>query len=204
VSDGAARRTGRLLLLRHAPTAWNEAGRLQGRSDQPLSPAGQALAASWRLPAFAAGWPVLSSPLLRARQTAEAMGLLPRPEPTLIEMDWGRWEGRTLAEIAAAEGPALAANEALGLDFQPPGGESPRAVMARLAPWLRGVARQELVAVAHKGVLRALLALATGWDFRGQPPARPGSGQALLFALDAAGRPSLRPPPLDLAPGRAP
>lgn len=204
MSDAQADTTGRLLLLRHAPTAWNAAGRLQGLSDQPLSPAGLAQAATWRLPGFAAGWPALCSPLRRARQTAEAMGLRPTTEPALIEMDWGRWEGLTLAEIAAAEGPAFAANEALGLDFQPPGGESPRAVMARLAPWLRSVARRELVVVAHKGVLRALLALATGWAFLGKPPARPRHGQALLFALDAAGRPSLRPPTLDLAADPAP
>ena len=184
----------RLLLLRHAPTAWNVAGRLQGRSDQPLSPAGRALAATWRLPAFAAAWPVVSSPLRRARDTALAMGLAPTIEPALIEMDWGDWEGRRLAEIAAEDAVALAANEARGLDFEPPGGESPRAVMARLAPWLRGVAGQDLVAIAHKGVLRALLALATGWAFLGRPPARPRSGQALLFSLDSDGRPSLQPP----------
>lgn len=204
MSASGAEITGRLLLLRHAPTAWNAAGRLQGRSDQPLSAEGRALAATWRLPGFASGWNSVCSPLLRARQTAEAMGLAPTSEAALIEMDWGRWEGLTLAEVAAAEGAAFAANEARGLDFQPPGGESPRAVMARLSPWLRDVARQDLVAVAHKGVLRALLGLATGWAFLGKAPAKARAGQALLFALDAAGRPRLEPPPVELAADRVP
>lgn len=191
----------RLLALRHAPTAWNAAGRLQGRSDQPLSEAGRALARGWRLPDWAAAWPVLASPLRRTRETAEAMGLTPRAEPALLEMDWGAWEGRTLADLAAELGPALAANEARGLDFRPAGGESPRAVMARLEPWLaaRGAEGRDLVAVSHKGVLRALLALATGWDFQGKPPARLRAGQALLFTLGRDGRLTFAPPPLSLA-----
>lgn len=172
----------RLLALRHAPTAWNAEGRFQGRSDQPLSAEGLALAATWRLPDDARDWPVLASPLLRARQTAEAMGLSARVEPALIEMDWGAWEGRTHAELAAEDAAGLAASEARGLDFQPPGGESPRQVMARLAPWL-AAGGPPRVLVTHKGVLRALLALATGWDFQGKPPAKIASGQALLLAL---------------------
>lgn len=187
----------RLLALRHAATAWNEVGRYQGRSDQPLSAAGRAAAAAWHLPAFARDWPVAASPLARARETAAAMGLAATPEPALIEMDWGRWEGRTLEEIAVEEGVGLAANEARGLDFQPPGGESPRQVMARLRPWLAGLAGDQ-VAVAHKGVLRALLALATGWNFLGKPPVKLAAGRALLFSLDTAGRPSLILPTLSL------
>ena len=38
-------------ILRHAPTGWNAEGRLQGSTDIPLSPAGEAAARSWRLPA---------------------------------------------------------------------------------------------------------------------------------------------------------
>ncbi len=194
----------RLLLLRHAPTAWNALGRYQGRSDQPLSTAGQATAAAWRLPGLARDWPVLTSPLQRARQTAAAMGLAASVEPALIEMDWGQWEGRTLEEIAVEEAAGLAANEARGLDFQPPGGESPRQVMARLRPWLAGLAGQgDRVGVTHKGVLRALLALATGWNFRGKPPLRLLPGRAQLFRLDGAGRPSLLLPTLALQTGEA-
>src|SRR5690606_38605102 len=118
-----------LLMLRHGPTAWNEAGRIQGRSDPPLSAAGRAAVAAWTLPPEAAGARWLSSPLGRARETA---AILHRGsvavEPRLIETDWGEWEGRTLPALRAALGEAMAANEARGLDFRPPGGESPRDV----------------------------------------------------------------------------
>ncbi len=185
----------RLIALRHAATAWNESGRLQGRSDPPLSVEGAAAAARWRLPPVeadaAAGdaWQVYCSPLLRARQTAAAMGLAPRAAPALIEMSWGRWEGESLAALRQRLGPALAANEARGLDFQPAGGESPRQVMERLRPFLAalGGAGRPAAAVTHKGVLRALIALATGWDFLGRAPARLTAGRALLFRLGGDG-----------------
>ena len=63
-----------LLLIRHGPTAWNRAGRLQGRSDQPLDPDGRREVASWVLPeAFASGhW--VTSPLARARETVALLG----------------------------------------------------------------------------------------------------------------------------------
>jgi len=171
-----------LLALRHAATDGNEAGLFQGRADRSLSPAGRSAAASWRLPAFAQAWPAVASPLRRARETAAAMGLAAAVEPALIEMDWGAWEGR--ARAALAEDPAFLAAERLGLDLLPPGGESPRQVAARLEPWLAGL-EQDLVAVTHKGVLRALLHLATGWDFQGKPPAKARAGIALLFAREA-------------------
>lgn len=175
------RGTLRLIALRHAPTPWNEAGRVQGHSDIALSPAGRALAGTWRLPAFAMGWPVAASPLIRTQETAAAMGLTATTAPALIEMSWGAWEGFTLAELA--ERPGFAENQARGLDFRPEQGESPREVMARLEPFLRDLAGDS-VAVTHKGVLRALLALATGWDFLGRPPAKLRRGEALLFRLD--------------------
>jgi len=191
----------RLLALRHAPTDWNGERLLQGRHDLPLSAAGRDAATAWRLPAFARGWPCFVSPLARARQTAAAMGLAAEVEPALIEMDWGQWVGRRLEALRDELGDALARNEAQGLDFRPAGGESPREVMARLQPWLalRGAAGRDCVAITHKGVLRALLALATGWPLLGRPPARLASGRALLFALAADGTPTLQDAALELA-----
>ncbi len=189
-----------LLALRHAPTAWNAEGRFQGRSDQPLSAEGLALAAGWRLPDQARDWPVLTSPLLRARQTALAMGLAATPDPALIEMDWGAWEGRTYEELAGEDATGLVANEARGLDFMPPDGESPRQVMERLTPWLAAAGRGPRVLVTHKGVLRALLALATGWNFQGKPPAKIRSGRALLFGLAPDGGLALLDSQVMLAP----
>lgn len=158
-------------ILRHAPTAWNAEGRLQGLTDTSLSREGEETARRWRLPPPAADWKRVSSPLLRARQTAELL----RPampvgvESGLREMSFGAWEGCTLKELRATGGRAFAAAEAAGLDFQPPGGESPRTVMARIGGWASAL-REPVVAVSHKAAIRALLALATGWDMLGRPP----------------------------------
>ncbi|HEV2677718.1 MAG TPA: histidine phosphatase family protein [Aliidongia sp.] len=183
----------RFAVMRHAPTEWNDSRRLQGRSDPPLSAAGRTLAAQWRLPDAVAGFHWLASPLRRAIETAEVLAIRPTVEPMLIEMAWGRWEGRTLADLRAADPPGMAAAEAAGLDLQPPDGESPRAVQHRLRPLLVRLAAEgrPTGAVTHKGVLRALLALATGWDMRDKAPVTLRPATIHLFELDAAGSPHL-------------
>jgi broad specificity phosphatase PhoE len=182
-----------LAVLRHGPTGWNASRRLQGRSDIPLGPAGRAAVAAWRLPPVLAGCAWLTSPLQRAVATAEALGVAARHEARLIEMAWGDWEGLTLAELAAMPDAALAEREAAGLDFQPPGGESPRQVQQRLKPLLGEIARggTPVGAVTHKGVIRALFALASGWDMLGKAPARLDWQSAHLFRLNAGGRPAV-------------
>lgn len=164
-----------VLLVRHGPTEWNESGRIQGRADVELSPRGRAQVARWRLPAAWAEARVLSSPLRRARETAALLtGRSPTIDDRLIEMDWGRFQGRRLADLRAEVPGRMAANEARGLDFRPPGGESPRDVCARLQMVLTELAAdpRPVIAVCHKGVIRAALVLATGWDMQGRPPVR--------------------------------
>lgn len=179
----------RLALLRHAPTAWNEAGRLQGHTDVALSEAGRAGLQGRRPPHELAGFRWLASPLLRACETALLLGVAAEPEPALIEMDYGDWEGRTLAEVRAEDPDGAAANEARGLDFRPPGGESPRDVQARLVSLGQRLQAdgRDTAAVTHKGVIRAALALATGWDMTGKPPRRLDWSATHLFLLDPAG-----------------
>jgi probable phosphoglycerate mutase len=191
-----------LLLIRHGATAWNASGRLQGRADIGLSAAGRAEVESWRLPAAFAGARWLTSPLRRARETAALLiGHPVTVEPRLIEMDWGAWEGRRGADLRAAAPAELAASEGRGLDFRPPGGESPREVCARLQLLAAELALDPtpVVAVCHKGVIRAALALATGWDMRARPPLRLARDRALALAIEADGRLELLAPPLDLA-----
>jgi broad specificity phosphatase PhoE len=183
----------RIALIRHGRTAWNEQGRMQGRADLPLSPAGRAEVAGWRLPDDWAGARWLSSPLKRATETAALLTGRPAAiEPRLIEMDWGAWEGRTLAELRAAGPAAMAANEARGLDFRPDGGESPREVRARLEGLFIELAAEpglhDIVCVTHKGVIRAALSLATGWDMTSRPPLRLAGSAALVLRCEAAGR----------------
>jgi probable phosphoglycerate mutase len=163
-------------ILRHAPTAWNAERRLQGLTDTLLNTNGEAEARRWRLPPPADGWQRMCSPLQRARRTAE---LLQPSAPVTVdsslrEMSFGAWEGHTIAELRRNVGEAFIAAERKGLDFQPPGGESPRATMRRIGRWAAGVAESEqpVVAISHKATIRALLALATGWDMTGRPPDR--------------------------------
>lgn len=184
-----------LIVLRHGATTWNDTARLQGRADPPLSDAGRrdlgrlVLPPTWRL------LPCWVSPLRRARETAVALGW-PDPivVPELVEMDWGRFEGRRLVELRAELGDAFARNEARGLDFRPPDGESPRDVAKRLRRWLDGLRSidSEAVVVTHKGVRRALLVLATGWDMLGRAPVKLRDHDALRLHLDADGRLTVR------------
>jgi probable phosphoglycerate mutase len=189
-----------LLLLRHGATAWNELGRIQGRHDEPLSPAGRAGLAGCRVPAPWRDGEWVTSPLRRAAQTAALLGA-PRVScaAALTEMDWGEWEGCTLGELRRRDSEGMRRNEARGLDFRPPAGESPRDVCARLAAWVRELdaAGPALVAVTHKGVIRAALSLATGWDLsedypqrlrweRGHAFARAADGGLALVALNVA------------------
>ena len=185
-------------ILRHAATAWNEQGRLQGMTDTPLSSAGSAAARSWRLPTPVDRWRRMSSPLCRARQTAELM----RPaaaiavDSRLREMSFGLWEGRTLAELRAEGGDTFAAAERLGLDFHPPGGESPRMTMSRIGDWAADVAAagEPVFAVSHKAAIRALLSLATGWDMTGRPPIRLDWRCLHFFTADRDGKVILERP----------
>lgn len=192
----------RLALIRHGPTGWNAGKRLQGRADIPLSDAGRAALAGRRVPPELAGFRWLTSPLARAAETARLLGVTAAVEPALIEMDYGTWEGRTLAAIRAEDPDGAAADEARGLDFRPPGGESPRDVQGRLCELaVRLLADgRDTAAVTHKGVIRAALALATGWPMTGKPPSRLDWTAAHLFLVDAAGHWSLLRADISLEP----
>ena len=162
--------------LRHGPTLWNETRRLQGMTDVPLSDAGRVLVAGWILPPAVAGWRWQCSPLSRAVETARLLrgdgGT--EPEPALREMSFGAWEGYRLDELRQRFGAGMRGNEARGIDLVPPGGESPRQVMDRLRPWLEalGTGGKDTVAVSHKGVIRVVLAMATGWDMKDRQPVK--------------------------------
>jgi broad specificity phosphatase PhoE len=178
-----------IALIRHGPTEWTDAKRLQGRTDIPLSAAGREFVETWQLPEQwrSARW--TSSPLVRAVETARVLsGRTPDIDRRLIEMDWGEWEGRRLADLRAELGEAMAANEAAGVDFRPPGGESPREVQSRLRDWLTDVVEigEPMVAVAHHGVVRALFSMATGWNMVGNPPQKFRWGAIQYFSIGPA------------------
>ena len=156
--------------VRHGQTAHNRDGRLQGRVDLALSELGvqQAdLVASRFAGATIAS--VVSSPLRRARDTAAAIAAVVGCEADiddrLLELDYGEWDGRPLAEIPGERWAAWIADPS----FAPPGGESLVSVTARVESFCRDHAeadRAQTIAVSHVSPIKAAVAWALGVDER--------------------------------------
>ncbi|WP_298974264.1 histidine phosphatase family protein [uncultured Roseobacter sp.] len=160
----------RLALIRHGHTAWNRQGRIQGRTDVPLDAEAEAQLASLALPDDWRAAMLWSSPLQRATRTATLLaGRPPKTAPALTEMDWGDWEGQEGAVLRADPSSGYRDIEDWGWDFRPPKGETPAELRARLLPWAQDL-REDAVAVCHIGIMRVLMAHATGWDFKGPAP----------------------------------
>jgi probable phosphoglycerate mutase len=148
---------GQLWLVRHGETEWSASGQHTGRTDVPLTPAGQRQAAA--LGRFLAKRPfalVLSSPLGRARETCRLAGYAEAAVVTgdLREWDYGDYEGRKTVDIRKEvpgwtiwSGPV-------------PGGETIEQVAGRTRRVIdRAVAAGGDVALfAHGHVLRVLAA----------------------------------------------
>jgi broad specificity phosphatase PhoE/ribonuclease HI len=179
--SGARGTPTRLILLRHGQTALSIDRRYSGRGNPPLTELGvrQAKAAASRLSTMVdAATPVVSSPLGRARDTAQAVadatGGTVTVHDGLTETDFGAWEGLTFAE-AAERDPDLHRRWLSDSSEQPPGGESFDAVHRRVRR-----ARDELIAthggativvVSHVTPIKSLLRM--GLD----------AGPSLLFRL---------------------
>ncbi|NUT92216.1 MAG: bifunctional RNase H/acid phosphatase [Saccharothrix sp.] len=177
---GAIGEPTRLYLLRHGQTELSVARRYSGRGNPPLTDVGrrQAEAAARRLAKVDGLTAVVSSPLDRAHQTAQAVaqavGLDAGTHDGLIETDFGGWEGLTFAEAAARDpqvhrlwlgDPAVPA----------PGGESFDQVHERVRRTLDELldrhAGGNVVVVSHVTPIKQLLRIALD------------SGPSLLFRL---------------------
>ncbi len=160
------------LLLRHGQTPLSAERRFAGRGDFPLTELGkrQAAVAAARLAARSGIDLVVTSPLRRARMTAEAVaeatGAAVAVDDDLVEADFGRWEGLSFAEVTA-QWPAELAAWLASADAAPPGGESlaaaARRALAALDRLLAAHPSRTLVVVSHVTpiktiVCRALLA----------------------------------------------
>lgn len=155
--------SGKLVLLRHGETEWSRAGRHTGLTDVPLTPRGEELARA--AGALVRGYDfrlVLSSPLQRARRTAELAGLHPRIDPLLVEWDYGGYEGRTTREIRAELGYNWTAFTHGVVRGKTPG-ETVEEVAARasrvLTRVLPAMADGDVALVAHGHYLRILTAV---------------------------------------------
>jgi alpha-ribazole phosphatase len=155
----------RLYLVRHGETV-GSAGLAVGQTDLQLSRSGvrevEALAASWSGPAPDL---LVASDLSRAALSAQILGArfggFPTFDPRLRELSFGDWEGRPWDEIHREDPGRLAAWGERWWEVAPPGGETFADLKHRVLAWLEELARIEegvVVAVAHGGSLRALLA----------------------------------------------
>lgn len=152
--------TPRLTLLCHAST--DAVRRAAFPADEPLDERGaaQAAAAVGSLDSFDSAW---TSPALRARQTAAALGLSAQDDVALRDCDFGRWAGLRLAELQEQEPEAVAAWVA-DPAAAPHGGESILDVLRRAGTWLdaRREERGRAIAVTHPAVIRAAVIHALG------------------------------------------
>jgi len=155
---------GDLILVRHGETEWSRAGKHTGRTDVPLTPAGEAAAAA--LAPMLARWDiaaVFTSPARRAATTAALAGLdNAKPDPDLWEWDYGGYEGLTTAQIQDRRpGWYLWRDGVIPGDAEHPGetedqvGQRADRVLGRAAPLLDS---GDVALVAHGHVLRVLTA----------------------------------------------
>jgi probable phosphoglycerate mutase len=158
----------RFVLIRHGEAEGNRDMRYLGTTDAPLTERGRAQAVQlahaallFRVTA------IYSSPLERARATAEALRKLADTpvvvDERLREEDFGAWENRTRAEALASDPGALAAWEA-GDMVAPPGGESLAQVGERVVACADALAARHpgksVALVSHVGPIKALVCAA--------------------------------------------
>ena len=164
-------KTTTLCIVRHAETAWNAAGRVQGQLDVPLSEAGlvqaRALAALLANESFAA---LYCSDLVRVRQTALPLAARLKKEiildERLRERHYGVFQGMTYAQAKAQDPEGYARFKAKDLDYDFRTGESMRRFNDRVLAFFRELiasrAGEKLIVFTHGGVLEMLYRHATG------------------------------------------
>ncbi|MDQ3738692.1 MAG: histidine phosphatase family protein, partial [Actinomycetota bacterium] len=153
-----------LILVRHGRTAANAEGLLQGRLDQHLDDVGraQALAVAAMIGEVDE---LISSPLLRATETAEAFGRDVTIDERWIELSYGCYEGRPYTGVASD----VWARWYEDPNFAPEGGESLVAlderVRAALADVIERAGERNIVVVTHVSPIKAAVARVIGGSY---------------------------------------
>lgn len=163
----------RLILVRHGDLGENCRGRYIGRTDAPLCTEGRRQAASLtEALGPLEGARILSSPLLRTRETAEIAlgnGRAFSIDEDLREIDFGRWEGMGFDQIAACDPGAVERWTAMEKDFAFPDGEGLQSFRERIgnvAGRMTADPARTVVAFTHGGVIRVLICHFLGLDTR--------------------------------------
>ena len=152
-----------LLLARHGRTLATAQGLLQGRMDMALDDVGRLQAR--QLAAALKGADVLiSSPLRRAFETAEAIGPSVEIDDRWIELDFGEYDGKRREDLPDDVWARLRSD----LHFAPLGGESFSALVTRVVPALTEALERsredKVVIVSHVMPIKAALAIVLGVD----------------------------------------
>jgi broad specificity phosphatase PhoE len=144
-----------LILISHGSTEAVRAARFP--ADEPLDERGAARAAALagKLPKAGRCW---SSPELRTRQTAQALGLNADVEPLLRDCNYGRWSGYKFDDLQASE-PQAIASWLCDPAAAPHGGESTTNLIGRVGEWLAAeqARDQRAIVVTHPAVIRAAI-----------------------------------------------
>ncbi len=151
-----------IVIVRHGRTAANASGLLLGRLDADLDELGRRQAATLT-GAVGAVDRVISSPLLRSRETASAFGLPVEVDDRWIELDYGDFDGTPISDVPAD----LWARWRSDPDFTPPGGESLRQLGLRVRAALDDLAAAGAgvtVVVTHVSPIKAAVTWALGVD----------------------------------------
>ena len=183
-----------VILVRHGQSTWNEICRWQGQADPPLSDAGRAQAC--RVAERLRSEPITAlytSDLRRAFETAQiigqALGLEPRPDRRLRELNVGVWAGLTAEEIAARY-PEQWQGWRNYEEVRPGGGETFSEMQQRAVAALEEIIAahpgEAVCAVTHGGPIYAILSHALGLKrgpelFEGLPPNRNTAVTILRF-----------------------
>ncbi len=175
-----------LWITRHGQTDANLARRVQGQGSNPLNATGleqaRELAAYFRQHADRYRVDcIVSSDLMRARQTAEilaeALSVPVTFHPELRARRMGTFENRTHAELEAEDAQAFKRLKHDPAFIPPGGGESTEQLMARMVPFVRDMANrhdgQHVIVLTHHKICQLIIAELAGGEMKPVPNARP-------------------------------
>jgi len=149
----------RIGLIRHGRTSWNNDGRIQGRTDVPIT----------------------AEEIIASRP--------PQINERLIEMDFGDWEGARGEDLLADPESGFRHITEWSKGYRAPNGESVAEVDARVHAAAVDLAREgeDTLIVSHIGVMRALLARAHRWPYLGEPPFKVKRERIYMLRVDTGG-----------------
>jgi len=164
-----------LYMVRHGQTAASRENRFSGSLDPPLTQVGKAMAEAFARAYAPLTWDAIyTSPMLRTRQTADALsrltGVAVTVDDGLKEIEYGEWEGLRQDEVKAQWPEAFEYWASDVASRGTPGGETAFHVAARAMRVVEAIRsrhrRGNVMLVSHKATLRVITCALLGLDVR--------------------------------------